>query len=276
MVRRDSVRALLASPVGSYVAMDAFAVWSPSPQWLGIVYARGPNLKEEAALVELFPLAGSPHLAARYDLFVDVSLVTRFAEYEYALLERFFRASLHALEARVRRLAVVRPSQGFAEVVIEGIFQTRVASRFDAVITTEREKAFTFLGMTPAAATSCEQFLGSHTRPVELRRLGEVLVRDLRSASLETAALTLGTSPRSLQRMLAANGTNFRAELARARIETAETRLLAMKASVESIAREVGFSSLAAFTTAFTRTHGETPSAFRQRWLGSPGRTPLA
>jgi AraC family transcriptional regulator len=57
--------------------------------------------------------------------------------------------------------------------------------------------------------------------------------------------------------------------LSRLRLDRAAFQLLTTTASVTQIARCAGYSSLAAFSRAFTTAYRETPSAFRAR--GSPG-----
>src|SRR5688500_18293297 len=98
----------------------------------------------------------------------------------------------------------------------------------------------------------------------ELRRLRGVLAADLREATLERAAAALSTSTRSLQRYLAARNTTFRDELTRARVIAAESRLVEDDAPIKEIAIALGFESIAAFTSMFTRVVGEPPQEFRR------------
>jgi AraC-like DNA-binding protein len=109
--------------------------------------------------------------------------------------------------------------------------------------------------------------------PFASRRPTEELLADLRSllqqdagnATLSLAARQLGTSPRTLQRVLRSVGTSFRAELARVRIERARLRLIHDDVALTAIAFDLGYASLQSFDRQFRRLMGETPSGFRRR-----------
>lgn len=78
-------------------------------------------------------------------------------------------------------------------------------------------------------------------------------------------AAALATSPRSLQRRLASEGTTYREVLAATRRELADA-LLAAGTPVTTTALRLGFSETAAFSRAYRRWTGVSPSAAR------PGR----
>jgi AraC-like DNA-binding protein len=104
-------------------------------------------------------------------------------------------------------------------------------------------------------------------RPTEelLADLRSLLQQDAGSATLSFAARQLGTSPRTLQRVLRAVGTSFRSELARVRIERARLRLIHDDVALTAIAFDLGYASLQSFDRQFRRLMGETPSGFRRR-----------
>ncbi|RRS06254.1 AraC family transcriptional regulator [Aquabacterium soli] len=79
----------------------------------------------------------------------------------------------------------------------------------------------------------------------------------------EDAAAHLGLSTRSLQRRLAEQGTSYRDVLQQARHALALAHLRAGVYSVSEIAYLLGFAELSAFTRAFRRWTGVTPSAWR-------------
>lgn len=86
-----------------------------------------------------------------------------------------------------------------------------------------------------------------------------------RYPSLVRAAQHMCMSPRTLKRRLRAHGVSFRQLLDRARYSHA-TRLLAdPELTVEQVAFQVGYSSLANFSRAFRRWAGSSPGAFRLR-----------
>lgn len=88
--------------------------------------------------------------------------------------------------------------------------------------------------------------------------------------SEETLAEKLHLHRRTLNRMLAREGTSFR-ELAReARFNVAKQRLKDSGATIEQIALTLGFTSSSSFGRAFQKWAGASPTAFRQQhgvWL---------
>jgi len=98
-----------------------------------------------------------------------------------------------------------------------------------------------------------------------LAELRSLLNDEAASATLLLAARRLGTSPRTLQRVLCALGTSFRAELAQARMQRARDRLINDEVALTAIAFDLGYASLQSFDRQFRRLMGETPSGFRRR-----------
>jgi AraC-like DNA-binding protein len=78
-------------------------------------------------------------------------------------------------------------------------------------------------------------------------------------------AQKLHLSPRTLARRLAAEGTTFARVLDEMRRELAARHLEDEKLSISQVAWLIGFQEVAAFTHAFRRWTGKTPSMVRQR-----------
>ena len=83
--------------------------------------------------------------------------------------------------------------------------------------------------------------------------------------SIQTIARHLATSPRTLQRRLAEEGTSYQNLVEATRRQAAEGYLAQSRLSAGEIAYLLGYSEPAAFHRAFRRWHGQTPAAFRQR-----------
>jgi AraC-like DNA-binding protein len=99
-------------------------------------------------------------------------------------------------------------------------------------------------------------------------------VSDLRP-NVRSTAKAMGVSVRTLQRWLAAEGSNFEALIGTSRLSVAR-RLLAMTdAKVVEIALELGYSDHAHFTRAFRRWTGVSPVAYRRAYLETSGDGPL-
>lgn len=105
----------------------------------------------------------------------------------------------------------------------------------------------------------------------------EALIRTLlpvTSCDLEIAARTLRLSPRTLQRLLAKDGTSFAEVLDAVRADLARHYLGQSKLSVGEVASILGFSETSALTRAFRRWYGITPRCVRTR-NHQDGDTPL-
>ncbi len=107
----------------------------------------------------------------------------------------------------------------------------------------------------------------------ELRLIGEIgdwtertrALLATRDLDLDSAALELGVSPRSLRRHLQACGTSFHALRDEVRRARAINLLESSNCSLEQIARELGYADAAGFTRAFQRWTGNAPSRYRRR-----------
>ncbi|MEO0753113.1 MAG: AraC family transcriptional regulator, partial [Pseudomonadota bacterium] len=84
-------------------------------------------------------------------------------------------------------------------------------------------------------------------------------------ANLTEAAQAMNMTPRTLMRRLEVDGTSFQAIKDALRRDIAIGHLQAGRASVETIAHELGFSSAANFHKAFQRWTGNTPSSYKRK-----------
>jgi len=98
----------------------------------------------------------------------------------------------------------------------------------------------------------------------ELRRAfaSRLLGGDLR---VQSVARSFGTTPRTLQRRLAASGVSYNEVLDAMRRAAAEQYLAGQSFSIGEIAYLLGYSEPAPFHRAFKRWYGVTPEAFRRR-----------
>ena len=81
---------------------------------------------------------------------------------------------------------------------------------------------------------------------------------------IEAVARQLATSPRTLQRRLAAGGVSFQELLDDVRKQAAGQHVAHSAMSIGEIAYLLGYSEPAPFHRAFKRWYGETPQAFRK------------
>lgn len=111
-----------------------------------------------------------------------------------------------------------------------------------------------------------EQLMGElngRARPL----VSEVVVRRLRHGvpTLREVAADLGVGDRTLQRLLAAEGTSFRAVVDEERCALACRYLARSHATLQEVAFFLWFSEQSAFQRAFKRWTGITPRAWRKR-----------
>ncbi|WP_434428056.1 AraC family transcriptional regulator [Nannocystis pusilla] len=93
--------------------------------------------------------------------------------------------------------------------------------------------------------------------------------------SIDLAARALGMSTRSLQRQLRAEGTVFKDVVEAARRDLALGHLRAGRSSVSEVAFLLGFTEVSAFSRAFRRWTGESPSTWRRAHV-APADKPVA
>jgi AraC-like DNA-binding protein len=82
--------------------------------------------------------------------------------------------------------------------------------------------------------------------------------------SLRRTAEAVGTSVRMLQRRLDALGVTYRALVSELQVEEASKLLRRTDLDVSVIAASLGYADTTAFSRAFRRQVGQTPSEFRQ------------
>lgn len=88
---------------------------------------------------------------------------------------------------------------------------------------------------------------------------------ELLREGLESTAAALGLHPRTLQRRLQSEGVKYVDVQSAAKCQRAQTMLKRRAISMESISVELGFSDRRAFTFAFKRWTGLSPSAWRDQ-----------
>jgi AraC-like DNA-binding protein len=91
------------------------------------------------------------------------------------------------------------------------------------------------------------------------------------SPTVARIADRLGTSPRTLQRHLAAQGVSLRAIVEESRLEIVRVLLCKTDLDVQEIAARTGYSTPSGLARAFARWAGCSPRSYRKR-LGRPCR----
>jgi len=118
--------------------------------------------------------------------------------------------------------------------------------------------------------TSCRRSTKRGGAPAAIDLVGSLVQALVPIATEVSLTLDLGaeiaeTTPRTLQRWLAQEGTEWRAVVDRARFEASDRLLSDPSLSLIEIATMLGYSDHAHFTRAFQRWMGEAPSDYRHR-----------
>jgi AraC-like DNA-binding protein len=142
----------------------------------------------------------------------------------------------------------------------------------DALVMDRRWLDLPLKASVPEAHTQARQMIERRlTREVGERRILEevrwALERrpELLREGLEATAAALGLHPRTLQRRLQDEGMKYVDIQSVAKCQRAQTMLRRRAISMESIGNELGFSDRRAFTFAFKRWMGVSPSAYREQ-----------
>lgn len=118
-----------------------------------------------------------------------------------------------------------------------------------------------------ALIATLEQQLQSHTQHKPLtQRVRNLLIQAFTSGTLPGAAAIaheLGLSTRTLSRRLGDEGTHLPTLTEAVRMERAELLLVGSDTPIAKIARELGYAETAAFSRAFKRYSGKSPSEMR-------------
>lgn len=124
-----------------------------------------------------------------------------------------------------------------------------------------RNNPHTHAQMCELAEVEMQQVLASNKVAETVRHtVRETLAQ---GARLEDVAHRMLVSPRTLRRQLQEEGTSFRMIVDSVRVSRAEYMLSQPTFTVSQVAAALGYENPPAFTTAFKRWHGMTPSQFR-------------
>jgi AraC-like DNA-binding protein len=143
-------------------------------------------------------------------------------------------------------------------------------SEFDGMLCTSAALDMANPWADPAMAAYAQRFIDMLTeqRPsnsvTEQARQAIFLLISSGNATKEKVAKNLAIHPRSLQRILSREQTNFGELLAEAKRELALRYLSGSKQSVTDIALLLGYSTISSFTRWFTEEFGKSPAAWRK------------
>ena len=117
--------------------------------------------------------------------------------------------------------------------------------------------------LSPRALDSGASLRGGDAFADSVKAFLSLLVENDEAPTMRRVASAAGTSTRTLQRQLEAEGTSFSDLLAETKRSEALKRLQTDTVSITAIANDLGYFDQATFTRAFRRWAGISPSRFR-------------
>jgi AraC-like DNA-binding protein len=267
---------LASDPVDRYWIGKTQLVFCGSPAMCGTITWGSPDSADVRALVQALGLAQHSALASGFAVYMDASGIERVDWQPFSELAIFVRDQLPAWAKVITKQAVIVPS-GPAGAMLAGMVPM-LGGAFPMKFFDGAADALDWLGWArdaSAIATLDEaRQLAADARGITptIHQLRSWLATDLIGPSLESAARSLGTSARTLQRELQSADTSFTAEVQAARVREACRLLAETDEKVEVIARTVGCSTASQLSTLFRKVVGETPAVYRERLTAS--RTP--
>jgi AraC-like DNA-binding protein len=269
MRRAAGIDDFVGDPVGRYSVGATHLVWCHSTNLCGTSHWGQPSEIEAGELVRRLDLSLHPSLAGGFDAFMDVRGMEKFDWGAFGVVSGYVRSRLPEWARRIRHHAIVVPP-GVVGVFVAGLMPL-LGSNHPLRFFSEVAEAVEWLGredLLPVLDALGPIVQEARGVPPLLRSLREYLDRSLSDATVKEAAHALGLSPRSLQREMRDQGTQFTHELMQARVRAACVMLEHSDEKIESIARRVGCTSSSQLSGLFRREVGETPARYRTRRRG--------
>jgi AraC-like DNA-binding protein len=119
--------------------------------------------------------------------------------------------------------------------------------------------------LSPRELDGTASLRGGETFSESVKSLLGLMIESDEAPTMKRIVAAAGTSPRTFQRQLEAEGTSFSELLADVRRSETLRRLKKRNVTIAAIATDLGYSDQASFTRAFRRWTGAPPGQFRAR-----------
>lgn len=261
MKRAASLESFVRDPIGQWIVSGPSLGWCLSPSLGGATVWGSPDREATHAILRPFVGIWAATMSEKLDILFDARRVERVDPFALAVLVEWTMGRREDIHRRVRRqMSIVKP--GPVGFMLSGILPVIGETHPFRIVHDLAEGCRALLpeGGDALAAEIDALVEAAIGVPAELRKTREHLRDHLVDATLASTARAIGTSPRSLQRALAAAATTFQAELQSARFTRACELLHGTDEKITSIAAEVGLSE------------GGLSGLFRERAGCSPAR----
>jgi AraC-like DNA-binding protein len=264
LVVAPTLQSFLRRPLGRYIQLrTSLHFFAPHGALSGAVMWGEPTEADVQRMLAV--TVGIARVVGPRVALIDTRAVGHVDPLTFRAIAQYTGEHGAAIAERLTRLAVVHArdvpgavTAGFARVVGFPMPTEMFTEMPEALRWLDREEDAGLLGEVQALCAKARAV------PVAARDLAALLETEPRS-TLASAASALAVSRRSLQRLLADQGTTFRRELHAARVRVAQRLLLASSESISRIAIEVGYSSPQQLSGLFRRATGESPTEWRTR-----------
>lgn len=263
MKRAPSLESFLRDPVGKWIQSGPSLTWCSSRSVAGSTLWGAPDADATREILRAFHAVWAPSMSERVDILFDARRVEHVDPISLGVVFAWNLERRDAIARRVRtQVSIVRP--GPIGIMLSGILPMLGDTHPFRVVHDAKEG---FRRLSPAEGDALLSEVEAHVEEVlcvrsELRALRAHLRDSLVAATLATTARAIGTSSRSLQRLLAAEGTTFQAELQSARFARACELLRTTDRKVAAIAADVGLSERG-LSGLFAARTGSTPARHR-------------
>jgi AraC-like DNA-binding protein len=257
--------------------------------WLGMAALACPNLKESAQLLADFLPVITPYFMARKEENIFETTIYLEHTVDFGPKINMFLAELTiAIILDFGRYALVHHSHYSQPVIAKTyfkhhtLFSTQDYDRFFGSQPIFGDKHHKIIISNHIMNTNIQTY-NKHTYDMLLTMLHQQLhhfhqektiryrveryIKDMieksHKVSIETAAVDLAMSERTLRRRLNDEDTSFSDILSAVRIHIAKTLLLSTPYSIEKISMMVGFGNASTFSRAFKQSENTSPTQFR-------------
>jgi len=254
--------AIVRSPWGRYTCTGSAIVWCASPKLCGARVWGRPDADETRRILRLFgeyPKVTDP----TFDMILDTRDVEHVDPDGLKELTGWMAEHRAAFVERMRVTCIIR--EGPNGFMLVGLMPAIVEGRAFRV-TTDAVAAFREIAGDEGAAIADEIDAAAARLqgvPRELQLVRSLLATRL-DATIDMAAKSAGTSPRSLKRLFSKHGTSFHDEVVTARMKAARELLLGTDLKVAAIGARLGISERAV-TMLFRAKTGMTPIEWRTK-----------
>lgn len=263
MEQRSSIEEYLASPIGSYFCGPTYLLWHRHPCLSGIVFWGRLEPRHIECVIRV--IDGKVKNVKCASL-VDARRIESIDLSAFEVMAKFFQAYNTRLTTKLCTQAIVR-SESLIGLTIVGFYKV-LEQGHPVEIFTDPSEALTWLGYTDSHSIRQEidgLVEAKHSCHKIVPAVRSTIAKNLKFATIEEVANSLGLSIRNLQRKLQLAHSSFRTEQTRVRIEAAKCLMVETNWAIKRIAIEVGCSSSTVFDSMFRRTEGLSPLAWKYR-----------